>query len=395
MSERHSRRDFLITTGLAAVSLVINRPTLGAVLSSAEELTLYIGTYTSGTPGPAGKSEGIYIYRMNPKTAELSPFKAVAGVADPSFLAIDPQRSRLYAVNEIDYFENKPSGSVSAFSIDKKTGDLRFLNKRPTAGASPCHLVVDKTAHYVLVANYTGGSIAVLPIQDDGSLGTMSSFIQHRGSSVIKDRQQAPHAHCIELDHGNRYALAVDLGLDKILVYKFDQRAGKLLPNKVPAVDVNPGDGPRHLKFHPNGKFIYLINELSNTLMAFSYDQAEGLLKHLQTVATLPAGFSGQSSTAEVVISPSGRFLYGSNRGHDSIVSFAIDQSTGMLSFIEHVPTGGKHPRNFTIDPTGKFLLVANRDSDSIVTFSIEVKSGRLHATGKVTTVPKPVCLLF
>ena len=395
MSERHSRRAFLITTGIAAVGLAVHRPALGSILSAVGELTLYVGTYTSGKPGPAGKSEGIYLYRMNPKTAELSPFKTVANVADPSFLALDPQRRHLYAANEVDQFENKPSGSVSAFSVDKNSGDLQFLNRRPTAGGSPCHLIVDKTGKNVLVANYTGGSVAVLPVEGDGSLGAMSSLVQHHGSSINKDRQEGPHAHCIQLDRANRYALAVDLGLDKILLYKFDPRAGTLVANKISSVEVNPGDGPRHLTFHPSGKFVYLINELSNTLMVFSYDQAEGVLKHLQTVPTLPAGFSGVSLTAEVVINPSGRFLYGSNRGHDSLVSFAIDQQSGRLTFIEHVSTGGKHPRHFTIDPSSNFLLVANRDSDSIVTFLVDNKNGRLKATGQVINVPKPVCLLF
>ena len=388
----HSRRGFLKTIGLTAISFALHRQAAGTTPPDNDDLTLYIGTYTSGA-SKAG--EGIYIYRMNEKTAELTHFKTITGVADPSFLTFDPKRRHLYAVNEVEQFEGKPSGSVSAFSVDKKTGDLNFLNKQSTSGAHPCHLIVDEKGNYVLVANYSGGSVAVLPITDGGSLGMTSSVVQHRGSSVNKDRQTGPHAHCIELDKSNRHALAVDLGLDKILIYKFDKKTGQLVANKVPSIEVSPGDGPRHLTFHPNGKFVYVINELSNTIIAFEYEKDDGTLKRTQTVSTLPLGFSGKSWTAEVVISPSGKFLYGSNRGHDSIVSFAIDEDTGHLTYIEHVSTQGKHPRHFTIDPNGRFLLVANRDSNSIVSFRIEKDTGRLTPTGQVTSVLKPVCLLF
>ena len=386
----HSRRDFLNVAGLTAIGLALHRTAHGNNMPDDDELTLYIGTYTSGS-SPAG--EGIYIYRMNEKTAELSHFKTVTGVQDPSFLAFDPKHRRLYAVNEVEQFEGKPSGSVSAFSVDKKTGDLNFLNRQSTSGAAPCHLIVDEKGKHVLVANYAGGSVAVLPISEGGSLGMTSTVMQHQGSSANKDRQAGSHAHCIVLDKSNHYAFAVDLGLDKILIYKFEEKSGRLVLHN--SVEVSPGDGPRHLAFHPKEKFAYVINELSNTVIAFEFDEEIGTLKQLQTVSTLPAGFAGKSWTAEIVISPSGKFLYGSNRGHDSIVSFAINQKTGMLSLIEHVPTQGKHPRHFTIDPTGNFLLVANRDSDSIVSFRIDRDSGRLVPTGQVTKVPRPVCLLF
>ncbi len=386
----HNRRYFLKTTAITTLSLALN--TRAFPTPDDDELTLYIGTYTSGSSNPG---EGIYIYRMNEKTAELSHYKTVTGITDPSFLAVDSKRRYLYAVNEVEQFEGKASGSVSAFSIDKKTGDLNLLNKQSTSGGSPCHLIVDEKGNYVLVANYSGGSIAVLPISEGGSLGMPGNVVQHRGSSVNKDRQTGPHAHCIEFDKSNRYALAVDLGLDKILVYKFDKKSGQLLANKVPSIDVSPGDGPRHLTFHPNGKFVYVINEVSNTIIAFVYEKDDGTLKRVQTVATLPLGFSGRSWTAEIAISESGKFLYGSNRGHDSIVSYSIDEDSGHLSYIEHVSTQGKHPRHFTIAPNGKFLLVANRDSDSIVSFRIDKDSGRLSPTGQITSVPKPVCLLF
>lgn len=385
--EKHSRRDFLTITGLAAVSLAIPTRGWARLLGVNGDLNLYVGTYTSG------KSEGIYIYRMNMSTGELKHFNTVKGVVDPSFLAIDRHRRRLYAVNEVEQFAGKPSGALSAFSIDQQSGNLSFLNQQPTLGGAPCHLIVDKTGRFVLVANYTGGNISVLPIKADGSLGVATDMVQHHGSSVNKERQEGPHAHCIELDSSNRYAFAVDLGLDKVMIYKFDAKNGKLVPNK--EAQLKPGDGPRHLTFHPNGKYAYVINELTNSVTAFTYAKATGTLKETQTVSTLPKDFSAANTTAELAVSPSGRFLFGSNRGHDSIVGFAIDQSTGKLTFIEHVPTQGKTPRHFTIDPTGTFLLVANKDSDTIVSLRINPATGRLDSTGHVAQVPTPVCLVL
>jgi len=330
---------------------------------------------------------------MNMSTGELKHFNTVKGVVDPSFLAIDRHRRRLYAVNEVEQFAGKPSGALSAFSIDQQSGNLSFLNQQPTLGGAPCHLIVDKTGRFVLVANYTGGNISVLPIKADGSLGVATDMVQHHGSSVNKERQEGPHAHCIELDSSNRYAFAVDLGLDKVMIYKFDAKNGKLVSNK--EAQLKPGDGPRHLTFHPNGKYAYVINELTNSVTAFTYAKATGTLKETQTVSTLPKDFSAANTTAELAVSPSGRFLFGSNRGHDSIVGFAIDQSTGKLTFIEHVPTQGKTPRHFTIDPTGTFLLVANKDSDTIVSLRINPATGRLDSTGHVAQVPTPVCLVL
>ena len=385
--EKHSRRDFLTIAGLAAVSLAIPTRGWGWTPGSNGELTLYVGTYTSG------KSEGIYIYRMNMSTGELKHFNTVKGVVDPSFLAIDRHRRRLYAVNEVEQFARKPSGALSAFSIDQQSGNLSFLNQQPTLGGAPCHLIVDKTGRFVLVANYTGGNISVFPIKSDGSLGVATDMVQHHGSSVNKERQEGPHAHCIELDNSNRYAFAVDLGLDKVMIYKFDAKNGKLAPNT--EVELKPGDGPRHLTFHPNGRYAYVISELKNTVTAFTYTKATGTLKETQTVSTLPKDFSGANTTAELSVSPSGRFLYGSNRGHDSIVGFEIDQSTGKLTFIEYAPTQGKTPRHFTIDPTGTFLLVANKDSDTIVSLRINPATGRLDSTGHVAQVPTPVCLVL
>jgi 6-phosphogluconolactonase len=352
-----------------------------------DELTLYVGTYTSG------KSEGIYLYRMNLSTGELRHFSTIKGIVNPSFLAIDPQRRHLYAVNEVSDFKPKPAGAVSAFSINQQTGDLTFLNQQTSLGGAPCHLMVDRTGKYVLLANYEGGNVAVLPVQHDGSLGAATDMVQHQGASVNVQRQQGPHAHCIMLDRANRYAFAIDLGIDKIMIYRFDAVRGKLTPNQAPWVSLKPGAGPRHFVFHPDGKFAYVINELDSTITAFTYASARGTLRAVQTTSTLPGGFSGANDCADVQVSPSGKFLYGSNRGHDSIVVFAIDERTGKLQYVQHEPTRGKTPRNFAIDPTGTYLLVANQDSDTIHTLRIDPVKGKLTPTGLMAEVPSPVCL--
>jgi 6-phosphogluconolactonase len=251
---------------------------------------------------------------------------------------------------------------------------------------------VDSQGKNVLVANYGGGTSAVLPIQPDGRLAAPSSIIQHSGSSVNPERQEGPHAHSINLDAGNRFAFTADLGLDKVLIYRFDGAKGTLAPNAPPSVSTAPGAGPRHFAFHPSGRYAYVINELDSTVTAFRYDGQSGTLTTLQAISTLPAGFSGDTTTAEVQVHPSGRFLYGSNRGHDSIAMFAIDPDTGRLTALGHQPTGGKTPRNFGIDPTGAYLLAANQDSDNLVLFRIE-ETGRLTSTGQAIQVPKPVCV--
>jgi len=326
---------------------------------------------------------------MNMDTGELRHFNTIKAV-NPSFLAIDGKKRYLYAVNEVSEFAGARSGAVSAYAIDK-TGNLKFLNQQPSMGGDPCHLILDGTSRFVLVANYTGGNVSVLPVKDDGSLGPATDVAQHKGSSVNRERQQGPHAHCIILHTDNRFALAADLGLDKVMIYEFDPKRGKLTPNKEPWVNVKPGAGPRHLTFH--GKYAYVINELNSTLTAFACNAADGTLHEIQTVSTLPKDFTGANHCAELLASPSGEFLYGSNRGHNSIVGFAINARTGKLTHIEHTATQGKTPRNFTIDPTARFLLVANQDSDTIVTFFIDPHTGRLKPTEQVTDVPTPVCL--
>ena len=381
-----SRRQFLKTGGIVLFGASALRSAAWATQPLA--LTLYVGTYTS-----SGKSEGIYGYRMDHATGALTRFNAFKSV-NPSFLAIDRSKRYLYAVNEVGEYAGKPGGGVSAFAIDRASGNLRLLNEQATQGADPCHLTIDRKKRTLLVANYTGGSVAVLPIRSDGTLGPSIDVKQHEGSS-IKEQQKGPHAHCIILDRSERHALAADLGIDKVMIYRFDAATGKLSPAAQPWAELKAGAGPRHLTLHPNGKYAYVINELDSTLTVLNYKEVNGTLSHIETLSTLPSDFSGTSYCADVHVSPSGKFLYGSNRGHDSIVVFEIDPRTGKLKLVQHISTEGKWPRNFIIDPTGKFLLVANQRTDNVVTFSIDSQTGRLTPTSKVETIPSPVCLKF
>lgn len=350
---------------------------------------VYLGTYTSGT------SKGIALYQLDMATGKLTPAGFSPPIADPSFLVIHPNHRFLYAVSEISNYEGKKAGGVAAFAIDPKTGSLTFLNEMSSVGDGPCHVSVDKAGKHVLVANYGGGSVAVLPILPDGRLGEHTAFVQHQGSSVNKERQNEPHAHSLNLDAANHFAFAADLGLDKVLIYRYDAAKGTLTPNAPPFAAVAPGAGPRHFAFHPGGHFAYVINEINSTVTAFTYDAKAGNLAEIQTVSTLPAGYTETSSTAEVQVSPNGKFLYGSNRGHNSIVVYAIDQKTGKLTFVEHQPTQGKTPRNFGIDPTGTYLIAANQDSNTVVVFRMDAQTGRLTPTGQVLTLSKPVCVKF
>jgi 6-phosphogluconolactonase len=364
----------------------------------AQDFLVYIGTYTEpilfGTGKILqGKGEGIYVYGMDSVSGTMELIKTITGITNPSYLAFDSSCSNLYVVNELKSYQGKPTGTVSAFSVDSKTGQLKFLNKKPTGGTDPCHLAVDKTGKYVLLANFMSGSVSVLPIQADGSLGDASDFKQHYGSSIDPDRQQGPHAHAVTLDESNRHAFVPDLGLDRILIYRFDIESGRLEPTEEPGIAVKPGAGPRHLTFHPSGQYAYLINELDSTIIVYKYDSRRGKLLDVQTISTLPQDRRGANTCADVHISPSGKFLYGSNRGHDSIVIYKIDQTTGRLHCIGHESTRGNTPRNFAIDPAGNFLLAANQDSDTVVTFLIDPQSGQLHPSGQITGVPTPVCV--
>lgn len=385
------RREFLKIAGLGTLALALPESGFARVpdIERPGELLVYVGTYTSG------KSEGIYLYRLNLSSGELTHVATTKGVKDPSFLALAPSRRYLYAVNEVEEFAGKRSGALSAFAVDQRTGELRFLNQQPSLGGAPCYVVVDRAGRFVLVANYVGGNVAVLPIHKDGSLGEATDVKQDEGSSINAERQQGPHAHCIVLESTNRFAYACDLGTDKIMVYRFDARRGKLIANTTPWVQAKPGAGPRHLTFHPGGKYAYVINELHVTITAFAIDHVTGNLKEVQTVPTLPRDLTVEDSGADIHVSPDGRFLYCSNRGHDSITAFKVNPSNGNLTLIAHESTGGRTPRNFAIDPTGAFLLAANQRSDNIVTFRRDKKTGRLSATGHVVEVPSPVCLKF
>jgi 6-phosphogluconolactonase len=372
-------------------TLFFNGETFSEAGGSTGKLWVYVGTYTKGT-----KSKGIYRLDLDMATGKLSGGEAAGTTVNPSFLAIHPNHQFLYAVGEIDNFKGKKSGGVSAFALDAKTGNLTLLNQQTSSGAGPCHLSVDKTGKNVLVANYDGGSISVLPIVADGKLGEPTAVIQHKGSSgVVKGRQDGPHAHSINLDAANRFAIVADLGLDKVFVYKFDAAKGTLTPNDPPAMATAPGAGPRHFAFQPDGKKAYVINELDSTLTALSYDADKGILTKTQSLSTLPGPVKG-SSTAEVVVHPSGKFVYGSNRGDDSIAIFTVDAKTGNLTAAGYLKDPLiKTPRNFAVDPSGKYLVAAGQSSGKVAVFAIDQKSGALTPTGSVVDVPAPVCIRF
>jgi 6-phosphogluconolactonase len=370
-------------------TLIMLLPGLACAEEAASKLWVYVGTYTDKG------SKGIYRFDMDPETGKLTNRAIAVETKHPSFLAVHPNRKFLYAVGEVNDVAGKKGGGVSAFAIDAKTGDLKALNQQSSVGEGPCHLVVDKEGKCVLAANYGGGSAVVLPIKKDGSLGAYSSFHPHKGHSVNKDRQEAPHAHSINLDPANHFAFVADLGLDAVVVYRFNPENCTLAKNEPPSAAVWPGDGPRHFAFHPNGKFAYVINELHNTIITFSYDAEKGTLTKKQTIPTLPKDFTGTSHTAEVVVHPSGKFLYGSNRGHDSIAVFTVNADNGELTAAGHQAENIKEPRNFNIDPSGKFCLVANQKADSIVVFAIDPKTGALKSTDIKVEVPVPVCVKF
>lgn len=360
-----------------------------APVTFAADLHVYIGTYTGE------KSKGIYHFLLNDETGELKPGGLAAETVSPSFLALHPDGKYLYAVGEVGKFKGANAGSVSAFAVDSATGKLSPLNVQSSGGGGPCHVSVDSAGRAVLVANYGGGSVASLPINEDGTLSEAVSFIQHEGSSVNKDRQAGPHAHSINLDKANRFAVAADLGLDKILVYRFDKTSGKLAPNDPPFARVKPGGGPRHFAFHPTGKFAYSNLEMTSSVTAFAYDSEKGELKEIQTISTLPADFKGGNSTAEIQVHPSGKFLYCSNRGHDSIAVFKVDEKSGTLTYLENESTQGRTPRNFGVDPSGKFLIAANQGTDSLVVFKVDQSAGVLTPAGSKVDCPSPVCVKF
>jgi 6-phosphogluconolactonase len=379
-------QSFLGLLALLMLSLAARSKATDAAKSN---YLVFVGTYTEK------ESKGIYAYRLDAASGQLTALGLAAETANPSFLAVDPSRHFLYAVNELREYKGQASGGVTAFAIDRQTGKLSQLNEVASRGADPCYIALDKTGKYVLVANYTGGSVAVFPVLKDGRLGESSAFVQHAGSGPNRERQEGPHAHWIEVTANNRFAIAADLGQDKVMVYRFDQENGSLTPNNPAFAKVDPGAGPRHVAFHPNGKFAFVVNELHSSITSFSYDASRGELHILQTVSTVPKDFSGSNDTAEIHVHPNGKFLFASNRGHDSIAVFSIDQRKGALTLVDHFSTQGKTPRNFEIDPSGSRLFVANQGSGNIVVFRIDQETGRLTSTGQVRNVPSPVCLKF
>src|SRR5215468_1663897 len=346
----------------------------------------FAGTYTSKT-----QSKGIYAFRYDATSGKMTALGLAAETPDPSFMAIHPSGKFLYAVNE-----GGKSSFVTSFSLDAKTGKLTQLNQVPSLGEDPCYITFDQSGKYILVANYTSGTLAVFAILADGKIGEKTALNQDSGTlGPKKERQEGPHAHWIETSADNRYALAADLGLDQILIFQFDAGKGTLGPHMPPSVALKAGSGPRHSVFSPNGKFLFVVNELSSTATSLSYDPKTGDLKQVNTVSTLPLEFSGRNDVAEVAVHPNGRYLYVSNRGMDSIALFAIDPKKGTLSPRGRVPTGGKEPRHFALDPAGNFMFVENQLSDTIVVFHVDALSGELTPTGDTLSVPSPVCLKF
>lgn len=362
---------------------------------------VYVGTYSEpilfGTGQILqGQGKGIYCFEQDAGSGDLKPVAITEGVRNSSYLAFSPDRTHLYCVNEFKEYEGQASGAVSAFRIDRDSGRLTYLNTRASRGTDPCHLVVDATGRNVLIANFASGSVCVLPILADGSLGEACDFKQHHGSSIDPRRQAGPHAHAVTLDRANRFLFVPDLGMDKVIIYAFDPQTGQLTPNPdQPWIAMAPGAGPRQIVMHPSDRFAFLINELNSTMTSYRYDGSKGTLTEINTLPTLPPDFSGHSTCAEVQIAPSGRFLYGSNRGHDSIAIYSVDQDTGRIAVVGHESTRGRIPRNFEISPDGKWLAAANQDTNTVVMFRIDQATGLLTATGNVVEAGTPICVRF
>jgi 6-phosphogluconolactonase len=376
--------------GVFLLALSIGSVLSPAIVGATEELDsclVYTGSYTEA------KDEGIQVFILDLSSGALTKVGGASGVKNPSFLAIHPSKRFLYAVGETSEFSGKRVGAVAAFALDDK-GVPTLLNAQSSGGQGPCHISVDEAGKNALVANYGSGHVAVVPIDEDGKLGAPSCAIHHEGTSVDKKRQEGPHAHSINLDPANKFAFAADLGLDKILVYKFDRAKGTIAPNDPPSTAVPPGSGPRHFAFHPSGKYAYACGEMTSTVIAFAYDADKGVLREQQVLSTLPQEMKG-NSTAETQVSPDGRHVYVSNRGHNSVAVFDVDEATGKLKAAGHCPTGGKTPRNFGIDPSGKWLIAANQDSGNLVVFKIDAKSGMPSPAGHEVQVSKAVCVKF
>ena len=375
------RVSTLLFVVCAAVAVLLPAQTADKATAKKNYLA-FVGTYTAKTA-----SKGIYAFRYDANSGKLTPLGVAAETADPSWVAIHPNGKYFYAANE-----SGKNSMVSAFTIDAHSGKLTLLNQVPALGEDPCYLSFDKTDKYLFVANYTSGNVVVFPIGADGKLGAATANVRDEGIlGPNKERQDGPHAHWVAASRGNRFVYVADLGLDKVLVYKFDSAKGTLAP--ADAAVANSGTGPRHLAFSSDGKFLYVLGELQSTLTVFSNDAETFRL--LQTAPMLPTGFSGRNDASEIEIHPNGKFLYAANRGHDSIAAFHIDSATGKLTSAGDFSVEGKEPRHFAIDPAGRYLLAENQLSDKIMTFRIDQKSGALTPTGDTAGVPSPVCLVF
>lgn len=383
-----SRRDFISLSALGMIGCALPRG--GKVATEEGDRMLYIGTYTDG-----GRSKGIYLMRMSRRTGAMSIVGVAAETTNPSFVALSPDGTSAFAVNEVGDVDGHPAGAVSAFGRDSASGTLQLLASAPTNGAAPCYASTDRSGRFLFVANYGGGSVAMFPILASGAIGAMAGFIQHHGHGPDAERQEGPHAHCVIPDPSNRFVLVADLGLDRIMVYRFDAAAGKLNTSTAAQGILAPGSGPRHLAFHPGGRVLYVTNELSSTVTAFRYDPDTGSLTELQTIAAVNEPTAVRNAPADIHLHPSGRFLYMSNRGHNSIAVFAIDPGTAKLTAVQLAPTEGDWPRNFAIDPSGDFLIVANQRSDSIHSFRVDATTGRLTSTGQRVSLPAPVCVRY
>ena len=354
----------------------------------SKNLFVFIGTYTEKE---GSQSKGIYVYRMDPASGELSFVWEAKGILNPSYLEFHPQQRFLYAVNEVQSFSGQESGGVTALSIDPRSGELNVLNAYSSQGKDPCYISIEQTGRFALVANYSSGNASMLPIQPNGQLGPATDVAQHAGSSIHPDRQTAPFMHSIVPDPTNRFSVTADLGTDKLVLYEMDLENGKL--KKHTEVSVKPGSGPRHTLFHPNEPYLYLINELASTLTVYRYTSETGSLEELQTISTLPPGFEGENLCADLHIC--GNYLYASNRKHDSLAWYLVDETTGRLTYQGEMPSGGKEPRGFAIDPTGNFLLAAHERSDNVVIFQIDPGTGKLLPTGQEIKLSYPVCVKF
>jgi 6-phosphogluconolactonase len=382
--------SFVLTNGMKILRALL-WGWLATGLVQGREQFVYFGTYTSGL------SQGIYVSRFDTATGRLAAPVLAAETRNPSFLAVHPTGKVLYAVGEVNDAQGKRAGAINAFARDPKSGQLTLLNQESSGGTGPCHLAVDATGQCLLVANYSSGSIAALPLRADGRLETAATIIQHTGASVHPKRQTGPHAHFIQPSPDNRFALACDLGLDQVRIYQLDAARARLTAHLPAFAALAPGAGPRHFAFAPDARFVHVLNELNLTVTAFAYDTNAATLREGQTISTLPADYvaTERDTAAQIVVHPSGRFVYASNRGHDSIAGFAVEPGTGTLTLIENVPTQGRTPRNFAVDPEGRWLLAANQNSNSVVGFAIDPATGRLRPTGQAITVGSPVCVVF